>query len=219
MFDGDAQHPVTRALIGPITACNLPLEYFQEIIDGMEMDLDYPTYDSFRDLSLYCYRAAGVVGLMSAEIFGYEDRRTLQYAQDLGTAMQLTNILRDVREDAARGRIYIPRDELRACQVEPQQILNNIDSERIRRLLKTQADRARQYYQRALSELPDIDRERQRSGLIMAEIYLALLNEIESDNFNVMRHRISLTPLRKFWIAWKTQRREKRLQKRLVMQG
>ena len=112
VFNGTPQHPVNQALISPIQQFNLPKEHFLEIIDGMEMDLELHRYESFRDLALYCHRVAGVVGLMSAEIFGYKDRKTLKYANELGIAFQLTNILRDVKEDASRGRIYIPLDEL-----------------------------------------------------------------------------------------------------------
>lgn len=207
LFAGDPQHPATRALSGPIRRYNLPEEYFREIIDGMEMDLDQPLHASFKDLALYCYRAAGVVGLLSAEIFGYEDRRTLKYAQALGTAFQLTNIIRDVREDARRGRVYIPQDELMQFGVKPEDLLQPVTTERVRALLEFQAERARGYYKQAFDLLPEQDRHRQRSGLAMAAIYQATLDEIARDGYRVLEHSLTLTPLRKLWIAWRAVRK------------
>jgi len=209
-FAGHASHPVTRALQPVLQQYNLPAEYFQEILDGMTMDLDRQRYASFSELALYCHRVAGVVGLLSAEIFGYRRRETLKYAEALGTAFQLTNIIRDVREDAARGRIYLPLDEMREFHVNPQNILGGFPADNLNALLEYQARRARDYYARALSLLPEEDRYAQRSGLVMAAIYQALLNEIEADGYRVMQQRIHLTPLRKFWIAWTTARRERR---------
>lgn len=213
-FSGDPQHPVTQALQAQLARYNLPREYFHEIVDGMEMDLDQHRYPSFSELALYCYRVAGVVGLLSVEIFGYQNRATLKYATELGTAFQLTNIIRDIREDAARGRIYLPMDELARFDVSPQDILGFHYTENFRRLMAFQAERARGYYARAYERLPAEDRYAQRSGLIMAAIYEATLTEIERDGFNVMRAHTRLTPLRKLWIAWTTARRERRLARR-----
>lgn len=213
-FSGQATHPVTQALQLSVQTHNLPLEYFQEIIDGMEMDLDRNRYESFRDLALYCHRVAGVVGLLSAEIFGYRHRDTLKYAETLGVAFQLTNILRDVREDAQRGRIYLPLDELLEHRINPHDLLKGTTTDAFRDLLAFQAQRARQHYQRAMSCLPPQDRYAQRSGIIMAAIYQTLLDEIETDGYKVMRQRVSLTPVRKLWIAWRTARRERQLQRR-----
>ena len=209
-FAGQAAHPVTRALQRPVAQLNLPLEYFHEILDGLAMDLDNTRYESFRELALYCHRVAGVVGLLSAEIFGYRHRATLRYAEQLGTALQLTNILRDVREDARRGRIYLPLDELLAYRVNPHDLLKGLTPEGLRELFHFQAQRARDYYQSALQRLPAQDRYPQRGGVIMAAIYQTLLDEIEADGYRVMEHRIRLTPLRKLWIAWSTARRERR---------
>ncbi len=209
-FAGEPRHPVTKALQQPLANHNLPIEYFQEIIDGMAMDLDQSRYESFSELALYCHRAAGVVGLLSAEIFGYRHRDTLKYAQQLGTAFQLTNIIRDVREDAERGRIYLPLDELLEYRINPHDLLQGGLTDELHDLLAFQAQRAREYYQRALSLLPAQDRYAQRSGVIMAAIYQTLLDEMEDDGFRVMQQRIRLTPLRKLWIAWKTARRERR---------
>lgn len=208
VFAGEPQHPVGRALLPVVREYNLPQEYFLEIIDGMEMDLDQVRYASFRELSLYCYRVASVVGLISAEIFGYQDRHTLKYAHDLGIAFQLTNILRDVREDALRGRVYIPQDELDACGVSIDDLRGDTLTEPLRRLFTQQARRARQYYQQAFDKLPEVDRFAQRSGLIMAAVYLTLLDRIEAEDYPVLQRRVRLSPWRKLWIAWRTARRE-----------
>lgn len=216
MYQGNATHPVTQALQPLLDDFNLAEEYLLEIIDGMEMDLDIHQYPSFQDLSLYCYRAASVVGLLSAEIFGFNNRNTLKYAHDLGMAFQLTNILRDVREDAERGRVYLPQDELEKFSVTQQDLLQPVTSDKVRALLQFQAERAREYYHKAFNELPEEDRFTQRTGLIMAEIYLSLLDEIEEDGFRVLEQRIRLTPVRKLWLAWRASRREKKRYKRYL---
>lgn len=213
-FSGQPRHPVSRALQQPVLSYNLPAEYFQEIIDGMRMDLKQSRYETFSELALYCHRVAGIVGLLSAEIFGYRHRDTLKYAEELGTALQLTNIIRDIREDAERGRIYLPLDELLDYRVDPDQLLNARSTDNLADLLGFQAHRARRYYQRAMSHLPSEDRYVQRGGLIMAEIYRTLLDEIEADGFRMLEQRLSLTPLRKLWIAWTIAGRERRRHRR-----
>ncbi|TVQ72710.1 MAG: squalene synthase HpnD [Chromatiaceae bacterium] len=215
-FGGQPSHPVCQALQPCIERFNLPEEHFREIIDGMQMDLEFDAYPTFTELSLYCYRVASVVGLMSAEIFGYEDRKTARYAHDLGMAFQLTNILRDVLEDARRGRIYIPLDELERFGVQPADLQRPQTSERLRSLFAFQADRARDYYRRAFEHLPETDRHAQRSGIIMAAIYRTLLDEIAADGYRVLEQRVRLTPVRKLWIAWRTARREKRLHRKAM---
>jgi len=209
-FKSEATHPVGKALQTAIQNFDLHEEYFMEIIDGMEMDLEQFTYQEFKHLALYCHRAASVVGLLSVEIFGYQDRNTLKYAENLGMALQLTNIIRDVREDAERGRIYLPQEDLEKFNVKAEALLDLKSSEELIACLKFQTDRARTYYQQAMDALPDSDRYSQRTGLIMAAIYEATLDEIESDGFQVMQYRVSLTPLRKLWIAWRTARKQKR---------
>jgi phytoene synthase len=204
LYAGQPQHPVTQALQAVLSRFNLPREQLLEIIDGMEMDLQQTRYLDFKALSLYCYRVACVVGLLAAEIFGYTDRRTLEYAHDLGMAFQLTNIIRDVGEDARRGRIYLPMDDLKRFDVPVADILNARHSENFRRLIEFQIERAGSYYAQAMSKLPDADRKTQRSGLIMAAIYRTLLDEIKRDGCLVLNQRTSLTPLRKLWIAWRT---------------
>lgn len=213
-FKGQATHPVGKALHTAVQNFDLHEEYFMEIIDGMAMDLDQSSYDEFKHLALYCHRAASVVGLLSVEIFGYQDRKTLKYAENLGMALQLTNIIRDVREDAERGRIYLPQNELQQFNVNADDLLNTKSSPELIELLKFQTIRARQYYQQAMQALPDCDRYTQRTGLIMAAIYQATLDEIEGDNFQVLQHRVSLTPIRKLWIAWRTSRREKKFKQK-----
>jgi 15-cis-phytoene synthase len=210
LFQGAAGHPITLALAPHVGAFDLSREYFEEIIDGMAMDLDYDAYPDFSSLSLYCYRVASVVGLLSARIFGFSDRRTLKYAHDLGMALQLTNILRDVHEDALRGRVYIPLDELERFGVAPEDFRTNITRDAHRELFAFQVARAQEYYARAEAHLPEQDRDAQRPGLIMAAIYRALLDEIERDGFRILEHRVRLTPLRKLWIAWRTGRRAAR---------
>jgi len=203
-YEGRPTHPVTQSLAGMLARFNLPQELLAEIIDGMEMDLTQARYADFKALHLYCYRVASAVGLLAAEIFGYEDRRTLKYAHDLGLAFQLTNIVRDVGEDARRGRIYLPQDELARFGVTEADILSGRHGEAFRALMDFQIDRAERYYEQALSQLPEQDRKAQRAGLAMAAIYRALLREIRKDGCRVLDRRIALTPLRKLWLAWRT---------------
>ena len=214
LFAGQPQHPVTRALVPHVAQLNLPAEYFEEVIDGMEMDLEQGSYRTFSELRLYCHRAAGVVGLMSAEVFGYQDRRTLDYAARLGLGFQLINILRDVREDARRGRIYLPQDELQRFGMGPTDLLQVATPERVQALFQFQAERARRTCEEALALLPEVDRRAQLPGLIMARIYLTLLDEIEAEGYRVLEQRTRLTPLRKLWLAWTTARRERRRARR-----
>ncbi len=204
VFSGNPEHPLGKALKPVIERHNLPPELFSEIMDGMEMDLDENRYPDFKSLQLYCYRVASVVGLLSAEIFGFENRKTLDYAHELGIALQLTNILRDVGEDARRNRIYLPLDELKEYGVTVSDILNAKSSENFEKFMAFQIHRARRHYDNALQALPVEDRQNQKPGLIMAAIYSALLDEIEKDPGCVLKGRTSLTPLRKVWIAWKT---------------
>jgi phytoene synthase len=204
LYLGNPQHPVTKALVEAINTYHLDQEHFIEIIDGMEMDLDQNRYADFKQLQLYCYRVASVVGLLSVQIFGFTNRKTLKYAHDLGMAFQLTNIIRDVGEDARRNRIYLPMDELAKFGVKESDILHGHLSENLQKLLDFQIERAESFYDRALKALPTEDKKQQRTGLIMAAIYRTLLNEIADDGFHVLQHRLSLTPIRKLWLAWKT---------------
>ena len=165
LYSGRPEHPVAQALLPVLSEFNLPREQLAEVIDGMEMDLQQTRYLDFKALSLYCYRVASVVGLLAAEIFGFQDRRTQKYAHDLGMAFQLTNIIRDVGEDARRGRVYLPIDELQRFKVPVSDILDSRYSENFRQLMEFQIERAEHYYEQAMSELPDIDRKTQRTGV------------------------------------------------------
>jgi phytoene synthase len=204
LFAGDAQHPVTRALQPALAPYGITAERLNEIIDGMEMDIAQTRYLDFAALERYCYHVAGVVGLLAAGIFGYTDARTLEYAKSLGTAFQLTNIIRDVGEDARKNRIYLPMEDLRRFGVAAADLIEARYSAGFGALMAFEAERARAYYARAMAALPAADRRAQRPGLIMAAIYATLLAEIERDGFRVLTQRTSLTPLRKLWIAWKT---------------
>jgi phytoene synthase len=155
-------------------------------------------------LEVYCHRVAGVVGLLSARIFGYTEPGTLDYARTLGLAFQLTNIVRDVGEDVRRNRIYLPLDELSRFGLAADDLVLLKEDERFGRLMSFQIERARQYYDLALALLPAADRRAQRPGLVMAAIYRTLLDEIDATGGKVLNQRIALTPLRKLWIAWRT---------------
>jgi phytoene synthase len=200
----EPSHPVAKALVAVTKTINLSAGQLIEIIDGMEMDLNYNRYADFSTLQLYCHHVAGVVGQLSAEIFGYQDPNTLEYAHNLGLAFQLTNIIRDVGEDARRDRIYLPEDELAQFGVSSEDILHSRESDNFRQLMEFQIERAESYYTQAFAALPTEDRKNQRPGFIMAAIYRALLEEIKDDACQVMRQRVSLTPIRKLWIGWRT---------------
>jgi phytoene synthase len=207
-YGGTPQHLVGRALQPVVAHYRLPEAHLQAVIDGMLMDIDRNRYLDFPDLETYCHRVAGVVGLMSAEIFGRTDPSTQGYAHDLGIAFQLTNIIRDVGEDARRGRIYLPQDDLARHGVLPSTLLQRQETDAFRALMADQVRRARQWYERAMAQLPAVDRVTQRPGVIMAAIYRTLLDEIEREQYAVLNQRIALTPLRKLWLAWTTSRRK-----------
>ena len=206
IYDGAPQHPVSQALAPVVRDFRLPREHLEAVIDGMAMDLAQQRYADFADLERYCHRVAGVVGLMSAEIFGYQDAATAGFARDLGIAFQLTNIVRDVGEDARRGRIYLPQDELARFGVPASSILRARTESGFPALMAFQVQRARDWYERALRQLAPRDRRAQRASLAMAAIYRTLLDEIERDGYRVLDRRVALTPLRKLWIAWRTAR-------------
>jgi phytoene synthase len=204
MLDGHPTHPVTRALQPHVATYGLDGNHLLAIIDGMEMDLDQTRYLDFPGLQRYCWHVASVVGMLSARIFGITSGQTLQYAEKLGLAFQLTNIIRDVGEDARKGRIYLPVSELQQFGVPASDILNARHSENFEKLMRFQAERADAAYREAFALLPPADRRAQRPGLIMAAIYRTLLDEIGRDGFHVLTQKISLTPIRKLWLAWKT---------------
>ena len=204
LYAGKPQHPVTQALACGSVTHDIQQQQMLELIDGMAMDLDYNRYPDYDTLKLYCHRVAGVVGLMSASIFGYSDKHTLDYAAELGLAFQLTNIIRDVGEDARRNRIYLPLDELQKFGVAEGDIQAARETANFQKMMTFQIERALAQYDTAFAKLPARDRKPQIPGIIMAGIYRTLLEEIRDDGGHVLKQRTSLTPLRKLWIASKT---------------
>jgi phytoene synthase len=207
-FAGQPTHPVTKALMPHTAAYAITAAHLLAVIEGCQMDLTQSRYLDFPTLARYCHLVAGVVGEVASQIFGSTDPATVQFAHRLGLAMQLTNIIRDVGDDARRGRIYLPIDELQRFDVKAHEILNRQApwgySDRFTALMRYQAQRAHRTYDEALALLPEADRPAQKPGLMMANIYRTLLVEIEADNFQVLHQRTSLTPVRKLWIALRT---------------
>ena len=204
-FAGQASHPVMQALMPHAPVFGITAQQLLAVIEGCQMDLQQTRYLDWPGLQRYGHLVAGVVGEVSARIFGQTDAVTTQYAHRLGLAFQMTNIIRDVGEDAMRGRIYLPVDELQRFDVKAQELLQRQYSERFTALMRFQAERAHALYDEALALLPATDRHSQKPGLMMASIYRTLLREIEASNFQVLHQRIALTPLRKLWLAWKMQ--------------
>ena len=204
-FAGQPSHPVLQALMPHASVFGITAQHLLAVIEGCQMDLQQTRYLDWPGLQRYCHLVAGVVGEVSARIFGQTDDATTRYAHTLGLAFQMTNIIRDVGEDALRGRIYLPIDELQRFEVKAQDLLQRQYSDRFTALMKFQAERAHALYDEALALLPAVDRRSQKPGLMMASIYRTLLREIEASQFQVLHQRIALTPLRKLWLAWKMQ--------------
>lgn len=204
-FAGKPNHPVTQALMPLVAEFGIQEASLQSVIEGCEMDLTQTRYLDYPNLTRYCHLVAGVVGEVSAKIFGQTDADTTAYAHKLGQAFQLTNIIRDVGEDALRGRIYLPVNELQQFEVKAHEVLNRLDSARFQALMQFQAARAHALYDEALALLPPDDWKHQKPGLMMASIYRTLLREIEAKKFPVLTQRVTLTPLHKLWLAWKMQ--------------
>ncbi|MBS7778259.1 presqualene diphosphate synthase HpnD [Acidovorax sp. CCYZU-2555] len=204
-YAGEPSHPVMQALMPCSAEYGITQAQLLAVIDGCQMDLDQTRYLDYVGLQRYCHLVAGVVGEVAARIFGQTDEATTAYAHKLGQALQLTNIIRDVGEDALRGRIYLPVSELQQFDVKAHEILKRQYSERFTALMRFQAERAHRLYDEALAMLPEADRRTQKPGLMMASIYRTLLREIEHEDFKVLHQRIKLTPLRKLWLAWKMQ--------------
>ena len=204
-FAGQPSHPVTQSLMPLVADYAIEQRHLQAVIEGCQMDLNQTRYLDYPALQRYCHLVAGVVGEVAANIFGQTQAATTAYAHKLGLALQLTNIIRDVGEDALRGRIYLPMSEMQRFDVKANEILQRQYSERFTALMTFQAERAHALYDEALALLPALDRRAQKPGLMMASIYRTLLREIERDKFAVLHQRISLTPLRKLWLAWKVQ--------------
>ena len=204
-FAGHPSHPVMQALMPFAAEFKIEQRQLQAIIDGCRLDLEQTRYLDFAGLQRYCYLVAGVVGEVAAGIFGQTQTQTTAYAHTLGLALQLTNIIRDVGEDAMRGRIYLPVNELQQFDVKAHEVLKRSYSGRFTALMRFQSARAHRLYDEAFALLPAADRRTQKPGLMMASIYRTLLVEIERDDFQVLHQRVSLTPLRKLWLAWKVQ--------------
>lgn len=203
-FAGRPSHPVMQALMPHAAAYGIRAEHLLAVIEGCQMDLDQTRYLDYAGLQRYCHLVAGVVGEVASGIFGRTQPGTIDYAHRLGLALQLTNIIRDVGDDARRGRIYLPVSELQQFDVKAHEILNRVYSDRFTALMRFQAERAHRCYDEALALLPSADRTSQKPGLMMANIYRTLLREVESTGFQVLHQRIALTPVRKLWIAWRT---------------
>ena len=204
-YAGHPSHPVMLALMPLAGSFGIEQRHLQAVIEGCQMDLTQTRYLDYPTLQRYCHLVAGVVGEVAARIFGQTQPQTTDYAHKLGQALQLTNIIRDVGEDALRGRIYLPVNELQQFDVKAHEILKRTYSDRFTALMQFQTQRAHALYDEALALLPAEDRRAQKPGLMMASIYRALLREIEADQFQVLHQRIHLTPLRKMWLAWKVQ--------------
>lgn len=205
LFENKPQHHVTKALQPHIKKFDLNKEYFIEILDGMEMDLNYNRYENFKQLQLYCYRVASVVGILSAKVFGFKNKQTIKYAHNLGIALQLTNIIRDIGEDARRGRIYIPLDELKKLNIKEHDILNLKQNIKLKELITKLSIQAKSFYVDAIRFLPKEDKRAQLPGLIMGNIYFILLHEIKQNQTEkILTIKILLHPFKKFLIAFST---------------
>ncbi|HET8701213.1 MAG TPA: squalene/phytoene synthase family protein [Nitrococcus sp.] len=209
-FEGKGSHPISQALHAPIQRYQLDRHYFEQILEGAQMDLEYDLYPSFRELSLYCHRVGCSIASLAIQVCGYRDRRVFDYAHDLGTALQLTRFLRNVRRYAAAGRCYIPETEMRTAGVDWNDLQCPTTSEPVRRLFTEQADRARRFYAQASQRLPLPDRWSQRPNIVLAELYRSLLEAMASDHFPLLERRYHLTPLRKLWLAWRVARAQRR---------
>ena len=207
-YAGRPSHPVMQALMPCSADYAIEPAHLLAIIDGCQIDLEQTRFLDYPALQRYCHLVAGVVGEVASNIFGRTQAQTIQYAHRLGQAMQMTNIIRDVGDDARRGRVYLPIDELQRFDVKAHEILKRESpwgySDRFTALMQFQAARAHRLYDEALALLPAPDRRTQRPGLMMANIYRTLLREIEQQGFQVLHQRTSLTPLRKVWIASRT---------------
>jgi 15-cis-phytoene synthase len=212
-FAGRPSHPATKALAPLAAEFEITPAHLNAVIDGCQVDLEQTRFLDYPGLQHYCHLVAGVVGEVAANIFGRTQASTVRYAHRLGLAMQLTNIIRDVGDDARRGRIYLPLSELQRFEVKAHEILKRDApwgySDRFQALMRFQAGRAHATFDEAMALLPAADHQRQKPGLMMANIYRTLLREIEAQGFQVLHQRTSLTPLRKFWIAARTHLRSR----------
>lgn len=204
MYKGNPAHPITIDLRMHIDKYSIPDKYFFELIKGVEMDLTKNRYNTFDELHKYCYRVASVVGLICADVFGYKNATTLRYAVDLGIAMQLTNILRDIKTDALNGRIYLPLEDLKKFGYTEQELISSTYNEKFIEIMKYEIERAGSYYKRAEETLPKEDRKSMIAAEIMRATYFSLLQKIEEANYNIFSSQIQLSKLQKVYIATRT---------------
>ena len=203
-FAGSVQkNPILPAFHDTVNSFSIPAQYFHWIIDGAEMDLDVVQYETFADLYKYCFNVASAVGLVCLQLFGYKDERAKEYAEQCGVAFQLTNILRDVKEDAESGRIYLPLEDLRKFGYTAEELRRGVVDERFRRLMRFEAERARKYYAAARNLLPLVEDSSRPALWAMIKIYERILDKIEGQQFDVFRHRIHLAGAEKLSIALK----------------
>lgn len=206
LYAGRPRHPVTQALLPHVEERGLQRALFEQFLAGAAMDIDHPGHAD-RSQLLAQVRHKAAAQRLESEICGYREASTRDFAEQLGIALELVRILRDVRADAQRGRVFIPADRLEAHGVRAGELMQPSTPDHVRALLAEEASRIRERFDRALAALPAIDQEAQCSGLVAAAIQRRLLAEIERDGYRVLQHRIDLTPVRKLWIAWRTVRR------------
>ena len=199
--DGGAQEPVFTALGDATHAFGIPTRYFEEVIEGVEMDLLQTRFQAFEELRGYCYKVASVVGLICIEVFGYKDPAAKEYAVDLGIAMQLTNILRDIKEDAERGRIYIPLDEMASFGYSEQDLVDGVINDAFQRLMRFQVARARRYFDSGRRLIPLLSHESRACPAVLHGVYSAVLDRIESSGFNIFERRIGLSKRQKLFLT------------------
>lgn len=200
-MNGGSLHPLMNKLSDTAKRFNIPVEHFSELIKGVEMDLSKNRYSTFDELYTYCYRVASTVGLMCAEVFGYTNNGTRQYAVDLGIALQLTNIMRDVKSDLQRNRIYIPHEDMTRFDYTEDDLRNHVYDERFVGLMKYQSERAQSYYKKANQHLAEEDKIHFFAARIMEKIYYSMLRKIERNDYNVFRQEIRVGRFRQLLIA------------------
>lgn len=202
---GNSEHPILAVFIDAVKRHAIPIEYSYELIEGMRMDLARPRFESFPELRLFCYRVASVVGLMMCSVIGFEkpaDReRALPHAVDLGIAMQLTNILRDIGEDLNRGRIYLPRDEMERFGYSECDLFGRRRNAAFRELMRFQVSRARTYYQSGGQGIRLLSHRGRFAVKIASDVYSEILGQIESSDFNVFESRAVVPTVRKYWVT------------------
>lgn len=203
LTNGDGSEPILPALADTVRRYRIPHRHFHELLDGTEMDQTTTRYATFDELYKYCYRVASAVGLVVLPVFGYKDEAALAPAEACGIAFQLTNILRDVKEDAAMGRIYLPQEDLKRFGVSEDDLLDARETPAFLELMRFEAARAREFYVKARPLVDMIDADSRGALAVMIAIYGGILNKIEDNNFPVLRERIRLSTAEKLWIVGK----------------